>query len=137
MMVWERWIDNWYLTRETMFKPAVPLYPLRVVVFNLIYRNLSGMLYGKGLTRHSRDEIVGFIAEAVKTMSVLVGDKGMIKGKECSVNAFFIGFLIVLFESEEINPVLCGEIRKYPNLVKYRETMARKYFPERKLKEVK
>jgi len=130
-------VDNWYLTREKFLKSAIPIWPLRVVVFNLIYRNVSRTLYGKGLTRHSRDEIVGFITEAVKTMSVLVGEKGLINGKECSVNAFLIGFLIAVFEFPDLCPVLCGEISKYPNLKSYRETMAEKYFPDRKLKEKK
>jgi hypothetical protein len=136
-MVWERWVDNWYITREKFLKSAIPIWPLRVVVFNLIYRNVAGTLYGKGLTRHSRDEIVGFITEAAKTMSVLVGEKGLIKGKECSVNAFLIGLLIAVFEFSDLSPVLCGEISKYPNLMSYRETMAEKYFPDRKLKEKK
>lgn len=136
-MVWERWVDNWYVTREKFFKSAIPIWPLRVVVFNLIYRNVSGTLYSMGLTRHSRDEIVGYIAEAVKTMSVLVGEKGLIEGKECSANAFLIGFLIAVFEFPDQAPVLCGEISKYSNLMSFRETMAEKYFPERKLKEKK
>ena len=98
---------------------------------------MSGTLYGNGLLRHSRDEIVGFITEAVKTLSVLVGEKGLIEGKECSVNAFLIGFLIAVFEFPDLCPVLCGEISKYPNLMSYRETIAEKYFPDRKLKEKK
>jgi len=136
-MVWERWVDNWYLTREKFFATIIPIWPLRVVVFNLIYRNVAGTLYGKGLTRHSRDEILGFVAEAVKTMSVLVGEKGLLEGKECSVNAFLLGFLIALFEFPDLTPILCGEISKYPNLISFQETWAAKYFPERKLKEKK
>ena len=130
-------MDNWYLTREKFLKSAIPIWPLRVVIFNFIYRNVSGTLYGNGLLRHSRDEIVGFITEAVTTLSVLVGKKGLIEGKECSVNPFLIGFLIAVFEFPDLCPVLCGEISKYPNLMSYRETMAEKYFPDRKLKEKK
>ena len=70
-MIWDRWIDNWYATRESFFADAIPFYPARVVIFNLVYRKLAGMLYTKGITRHSKEDIQGLIAEAAKAMSVL------------------------------------------------------------------
>src|SRR5579859_4215170 len=87
LLIWDRWIDNWYTTRETFFSEAIPLLPLRVIIFNLIYRKLAAMLYTKGITRHSKKEIQGFIAEQAKAMSVLVGETGLFEGKKCAVNA--------------------------------------------------
>lgn len=72
LLLWDEWIDNWYETREHFFAEAIPFYPLRVVIFNFIYRGISSTLYGKGITRHSRDEILSFIADGARTMSVLV-----------------------------------------------------------------
>jgi hypothetical protein len=130
--VWDKWIDNWYETRETFFLREIPLYPVRVIVFNLIYRNISSLMYGKGITRHSREEILSLIADGVKTMSVLVGEKGLFDGKPCAVNAFLFGMLVSFLEGPETNKAFHGEISKYPNLKRWTESMNEKYFPERK-----
>lgn len=134
LMIWDRWIDNWYTTRETFFGEAIPIYPLRVVIFNLIYRKLASMLYTKGITRHSKKEIQGFIAEQAKAMSVLVGDTGLFEGKKCSVNAYMMGVLISIYEWPELNTSWLPEVEKYPNLKRWMEKMVKDYFPERKLK---
>jgi hypothetical protein len=91
------------------------------------------MLYGKGITRHSRDEVLSLIADGVKTMSVLVGEKGLFDGKPCAVNAFLFGILVSFLEGRETNKAFHREISKYPNLKRWAESMNEKYFPERKL----
>ena len=135
LMIWDKWIDNWYDCRETFFARAVPFYPARVVIFNfVVYRNISSMLHAKGITRHSKPEIVSFIAEAAKAMSVLVGEKGMFNGKPCAVNAFMMGILIAIYDWPQLNKAWAPEIAKYPNLRRWTENMISTYFPERKLR---
>ena len=133
-MIWDKWIDNWYATRESFFADAIPFYPARVVIFNLVYRKLAGMLYTKGITRHSKEDIQGLIAEAAKAMSVLVGERGMFEGKKCSVNAFMMGILISIYEWPELNKSWIPEVEKYPNLKRWMEGMVAEYFPDRTLK---
>ena len=77
---------------------------------------------------------MGFIAEAVKAMSVLVGEKGMFEGKKCSVNAFMMGILVSVYEWPELNRSWLPEVEKYPNLKRWMEGMVKEYFPERTLK---
>jgi glutathione S-transferase len=131
--VWDKWIDNWYETRETLFAEIVPFYPLRVVVFNFIYRDIAGTLWGKGIMRHSREEIVGMIADGFRDMSVLVGDKGFFDGKPCSVNAYLGALIVCLLEGRATSKNSVRELEKYPNLKKLAVDWAAKYFPERKL----
>jgi hypothetical protein len=133
-MIWDKWIDNWYPTRESFFAKSIPIYPLRVVVFNIVYRKLASMLYTKGITRHSKEEIQGFIAESAKGMSVLVGERGLFDGKKCSANAFMMAILISIYEWPELNTSWFHEVDKYPNLKTWMEKMVKEYFPERKLK---
>jgi len=133
-MIWDKWIDNWYASRESFFADLVPFYPARVVIFNLVYRKLASMLYTMGITRHSKEDILGFIAEAVKAMSVLVGERGMFEGKKCSVNAFMMGILVSVYEWPELNRSWLPEVEKYPNLKRWMEGMVKEYFPERSLK---
>lgn len=134
LLMWDKWIDNWYTTRESFFAQSIPIYPLRVIVFNIIYRRISSMLYTKGITRHSKGEIQGFIAESARAMSVLVGDKGLFDGKKCSVSAFMLGLLVSIYEWPELNTSWIPEVEKYPNLKRWMERMVKEYFPERKLK---
>jgi hypothetical protein len=132
--VWDKWVDNWYETRETMFSSVVPFYPLRVVVFNLVYRDIAGTLWGKGIMRHSRDEIVGMIADGFRDLSVLVGDKGFFEGKACSVNAYLGALLVCLMEGRATSTNSVRELEKYPNLKKLAVEWAAEYFPERKIR---
>ena len=133
LLVWDRWIDNWYETREKYFTKDIPFYPIRVIIFNIIWRKLSLTLYWKGITRHSREEIISFIAESAKVLSEFVGEKGLFDGKPCSVNAIVSGLLISVYELPELNKTSYEEFSKYPNLRRWTESMVAKYFPERKL----
>ena len=89
------------------------------------------MLYGMGITRHSKEDIISFIAEASKAMSVIVGEKGFLDGRVCSANAILFGMLVGIQEAGEMTPTWNAEIGKYPNLMKWVEDMKIKYFPER------
>ena len=89
------------------------------------------MLYGMGITRHSKEEIVSFISEAAKAMSVLVGKTGFFDGRVCSANATLFGVLVGIQEAGKMTSTWNIEIAKYPNLVEWVEDMKKKYFPER------
>jgi hypothetical protein len=87
---WEKYVDNWRTTRDTIFRYFIPFYPLRMIVYYRVYKNFVSMFYGMGITRHPREVILGFIAEAAKTMATLVGEKGFFDGKKCLFEWSFV-----------------------------------------------
>jgi len=131
LWVWEKYIDNWKVTRESIFRQFFPFYPFRVAVYFIVYRNISATLYGKGITRHSREDIVEFIKEATKALNELVGKEGFFEGRDCSSNATLFGMLVAIQEAGNMTPIWNGEMSKYPNLIDWTNYMKRKYFPER------
>jgi len=82
----------------------------------------------------SKEDIVAIIAEAVKTLSVLVGDTGMFEGKPCSVSAFLFGILVVMYEWPKLNKAWTAELVRYPNLRNWIERMIARYYPEREFR---
>jgi glutathione S-transferase len=133
LVIWEKWIDQWYKTREAFFGKVIPLYPMRVLVFTFIYRDLNKMLYSMGIARHSKEDILSFIADAIKAISVLVGDTGLFGGRACSANAYLFGLLVAIIQMPDLCPVFNAEVAKYPNLRRWTESWVERYFPERKL----
>jgi len=134
LMLWDRFIDNWYYTREGLVAGALPFYPIRVVLFKVLYRRYTTTLRNKGIIRKPREEIVATIAEAVQTMSVLVGEKGMFDGKPCSVSAFLFGILVCMYEWPKLNKAWTVELAKYPDLRSWTEGMVTRYYPEREFR---
>jgi hypothetical protein len=134
LMLWDRFIDNWYETREGLVAEALPIYPVRVILFKILYRRYTTTLRNKGILRRSREDNVATIAEAVKTMSVLVGERGMFDGKPCSVTAFIFGILIAMYEWPKLNKAWTAELVKYPNLKSWTEGMVARYYPEREFR---
>ena len=93
-------------------------------------------LYLQGVARHSKAEILSFIEEAVKSLSVLVGDKGFLEGRANGANACLFGLLVSVFNGPEMSAHWYKEVIKYPNLRKFTVEMAEKYFPERKIVDI-
>jgi hypothetical protein len=134
LMLWDRFIDNWYETREGLVAEALPFYPIRVVLFKILYRRYATTLRNKGILGKSRENVVAIITEAVKTLSVLVGDTGMFDRKPCSVSAFLFGILVAMYEWPKLNKAWTAELIKYPNLRSWTEGMVARYYPEREFK---
>ncbi|RJE21275.1 glutathione s-transferase [Aspergillus sclerotialis] len=66
----ERWTQNYYSMRDHVLS-ALP-YPLRIVVGNLIYRNIIKTLHGQGTGRYTDDEIRMFRKEIWETVNDLL-----------------------------------------------------------------
>ena len=132
---WEKYVDNWRLTRDTFFPQFIPFYPVRILVCHIVYKNFQSMFYAMGITRFPREMILEFIAEEAKTLATLIGDSGVFKGRKCGLAAMAFGMLVGIREAGEMTPIWNREVEKYPNLVRWLEEMREQYFPERKLKE--
>jgi hypothetical protein len=94
---------------------------------------LKKTLYLQGVTRHPKEEILSFIKEAAKALSVLCGEKGFLEGRAASANAILLGFFITIYNGPRMSPNWYREIQKYPNLRPWTDGMIAKYFPERKI----
>ncbi|PVF90812.1 hypothetical protein CPB86DRAFT_878824 [Serendipita vermifera] len=131
----ERWIDNWYLTRDTLLTdiPALIRPPL---AYWLVYRNISTTFWGTGLSRLSFEERRRDTRAYVSALSEFVPQTGYILGKSqpTRVDATVFGFLAALFQNAQPSPFLTQEVRSHPNLVNYWKRVAEEFWPQRELK---
>jgi len=98
-----------------------------------VYRDFKKMLYGMGITRFERAQILEFIEQAAGTLATLVG--GGFGERRSMVDATVFGFLVAINEAGEMTPVWGREIAKYPELMRWLEEMGKEYFPEREIRE--
>jgi len=111
------------------------------MILPLINRRVSKYmkktLWCEGILRHEREEIVAFIEEAAKNMSILVGEKGIMEGKAKVVNSYLLGFLVCVYNGQDMAANWCKAIRKYPNLRAFADNMCAEHFPERNITPLK
>jgi hypothetical protein len=135
LLLWDRYIDNPKATKEGFFRNALPpsYRPFTGLIYIKVLRYLRKMLQLQGVTRHTKEEILSFIEEAAKSMSVLCGENGLLDGKAACANAYLLGFLITIYNGPKMSANWYKEVQKYPNLRTWIESMIAKYFPERKI----
>lgn len=137
LLIWDRYIQNPKATREGFFRGALPpRYRLFTkILFNHVQKYIKKTLHLQGILRHSKEEILTAIGEAVKSISVLVGEKGFLDGKGRSANACLLGLLVTIYEGPTMSANWHKEVQKYPNLRAWMDKTIAEYFPERKLVE--
>ena len=135
LLLWDRYIDNPKAVKDGFFRNALPprYRPFTGLIFTKVRRQLKKSLHLQGVSRHSREEILSFIEEAAKSISVLVGEKGLLEGRAASANACLLGLFVTIYNGPTMSPNWYREIGKYPNLRPWTEDMIAKYFPERKI----
>jgi len=90
-------------------------------------------LHCQGVTRHSKVEILSFISDAAKHLSVLCGEHGLLGGRATTANACLLGHLITVYNGPTMSSNWYREISKYPNLRTWTDGMIAKYFGERSI----
>ena len=135
LLLWDRYIDNPKALKEGFLRNALPprYRPFTGLLFIMLRRHMKKALHLQGVLRHNREEILSFIEEAAKSISVLVGENGLLVGRAASANACLLGFLVTIYNGPTMSPNWYREIRKYPNLRPWTESMIAKYFPERNI----
>lgn len=135
LLLWDRYIDNPKAVKEEFFRNALPprYRPFTGLLFFQVRRYVKKSLHLQGVLRHSREDILSFIEEAAKSISVLVGEKGLLEGKAAGANACVLGLFVTIYNGPTMSPNWYREIRKYPNLRPWTEGMIAKYFPERQI----
>ena len=116
---WERWMlpEFWPITRDGYFG-TLPS-PLRTLFAGLVRRKLKAALYGQGVLRYERDEIVARGASDILSLSALLGQQAFFQGEQAGVvDATVYGALANLLGFPGSTP-LKSAVEACPNLIAF------------------
>jgi len=135
LLLWDRYIENPKATKEGFFRNALPpVYrTFTGLIFSHIRRYIKKTLHCQGVSRHTKPEILMFIGDAAKNLSVLCGENGFLDGRAATANACLLGLLVTIYNGPTMSPNWHREINKYPNLRTWTDGMIAKYFAERSI----
>jgi glutathione S-transferase len=134
-VVSERWMDDANFDRgPRYFFNAAPA-PIRPLVIAMVRRKVKRNLWGQGLGRHSRPELVQLGTRAIDALAGILGDKPYLTGATpCGADAALAAFVMSL-----LCPLFTTELRtateRHANLVAYAARIRAEFYPE--LAEVK
>jgi len=123
-----RWIDEsgWALTREALFGWMKP--PLRWIVPRVARGTAQKELYGHGMGRHARDEIVAIGKKDLTAAAGFLGDKPFFMGAQpSSLDATAYAFIANLLWAPVESP-LKAHAQQYPQLEAYCRRMRERYY---------
>ncbi|MFS2126668.1 glutathione S-transferase C-terminal domain-containing protein [Pseudomonas sp. Pseusp97] len=123
LLIYFRWLDEqgFRQVKDVMLR-SVPA-PLRPVVGAMLQRKIRGDLKGRGLLRHSREELLGFARDDLEALDGMLGDLPYFGGAQpCSADAATYGVLANLVLSTLETP-LNDMARSYERLVGYCDRM--------------
>lgn len=139
LLLWDRYVVHPKETKTGFFYNALPsrYRPFCGLIYWKVRKYLKTTLWNQGVGRHSKDEVLGFIEEAARSLSVLVGEKGFLEGRSKELNAVLLGFFVTIYYGPTMAACWHEEIVKYDNLRAWTEKMIEEYFPDRELPEWK
>lgn len=123
-----RWADddNWKIIKDVFFED-IPM-PMRLVIPTVVRRKAMRDLYGQGIGRHSRDEVLELGCENIRAISDFLSDQPYLMGSEpTSLDATGYGMLLNLMRSS-INSPLKDYALTFENLVAYCDRMHSRYW---------
>jgi len=123
-----RWADdaNWEIIKPIFFGD-VPM-PMRLVVPALVRRSSMRDLYGQGIGRHSREEVIALGQSNIRALSDFLSDQPYLMGDEpTSLDAVAYGMLSNLIEAEIDSPLKDFALG-FDNLVAYFGRMRDRYW---------
>ncbi len=125
-----RWFDeaNFAKGPKNFFR-KIPA-PVRPLMVALIRRQLKRTLYGQGMGRHTRAEIVTLGTRSIAAIAEFLGPKPFFMGSEpagadATMFAFVAGALCPHFDTP-----LCTAAQRHENLRRYVGRMTARYYPE-------
>ena len=129
-MLETRWLDkaNFENGVARMFG-AIPA-PVRPLVKLMLRRQNKARLYGHGLGRHAKADIVTLAIRDIDALAAIIADKPYLMGDEPSgADASVFGIVTAILTPPLTTP-LRDAIAKHVNLVAYRDRLTRQYFPD-------
>jgi len=108
---------------------AVPA-PLRPVARIALRRMNAARLRGHGLGRLSRAKIAKLASCDIDSLATLFGDKPYLMGSRPSGADATVFGMVASILTPPLNSPLRATMGKHANLVKYRDSLMREYFPQ-------
>jgi len=130
-LVHARWIldHNWVIIRGIFFG-TLP-FPLRLVIPNMVRKNVLKGMKGHGIGRHSKEEIEEIAAKDLQALSDILGDKTYFFGdRPSTLDAAAFGILSQMILSDTFTAPVFDEARKHKNLVDFSHRIQKKYFAD-------
>ena len=130
ILVDARWMDDENFNRgPRQFFNAVPA-PARPLIVWMVRKEVRRNLWGQGLGRHTKDELLQLAEKDFAALAAILGNKPYLLGdRPCGFDASCFGFvssaLVPLFDHPSLEIV-----KQHPNLVAYSERMRQRYFPD-------
>jgi glutathione S-transferase len=125
-----RWFDESNFAKGPMrFFQKIPA-PMRPLVIAFIRRQLRRTMYGQGMGRHTRPEIIRLGTRSIEAIADYLGSKPFFMGSEPSgvdatIFAFVAGTLCPLFDTP-----IRRAAESHENLRRYVGHMAARYYPD-------
>ncbi len=103
---------------------------VRQIVSSIVQRQVKRNLWGQGMSRHSREDMIRLAGRMMKSLADIMGDNTYLMGKapcgaDATVFSFVANSLCPLFDSE-----LLTVTRSHANLVAYNERMMKEFYPD-------
>ncbi|KAL2195185.1 hypothetical protein P885DRAFT_41026 [Corynascus similis CBS 632.67] len=140
----ERWIENYYTMRDTVL--GFMLFPMRVLIGLLAYRNVKSTLHGQGVLRFTADEAQALrveVWEAVNAMLLASRNKAHEAGRDegpfwvlggaapTEADATVYGFVVASLDCKQA-PTTNEIIRSFPVVMDYAARIHNQYFSDYK-----
>jgi len=126
VMVYNRWIANWPILRDTFFGRLPPV--VSSLVPPLIQRKVRGYLNAQGLGRHTDAEIYEMGVRDMRAIAAQLGDRPFFMGNEpTGIDATVFATVISITGAPFESPVK-DEARRHANLVDYSRRLRAQYF---------
>lgn len=126
----ERWsIDKNFNAGPKVFFERIPM-PLRLLVVRLVRKDLLRNLYGQGLGRHSREDVLKIADAGMSALDAYLGDNAFMMGdKPSGVDAIAFSTVAGCLPRNFDTP-LTDMVRRRPRLSAYQQRCMRMWFPE-------
>jgi glutathione S-transferase len=129
-IVRERWMvrENFARGPRRFFDPAPA--PLRPLVIAMVHRQVKRTLWGQGLGRHTREELIALAGADIDAIAAQLGTKPWLLGTEPSgADASTWTFVAHALCPHFATP-LADRARGHPNLAAYAERGRARWYPE-------
>ncbi|CCA68640.1 hypothetical protein PIIN_02505 [Serendipita indica DSM 11827] len=132
-MGYERWIDNWYETRD-LYLADIPAMVRRPVAYWFVYRPTRSRFYATGYARLSDEERRTKVKKEIDALSAFIPSTGYIFGKSTPtrIDASVHGFLSANLRFPQLAPHIIEEVYRHDNLLQYHRRLTAEFWPERK-----
>ena len=130
VILYNRWVDPefWPDTKEA-FQPMFPPV-IGGLLLEKLRKDMTKMLNGQGIARHSRDEVYAIGNNDLDAVSNFLGDKPFFHGdKPRDTDAYVFGHIVQIIAAPQETPMK-AHATSLPNLVDYCDRMQDRFFAD-------